>query len=480
MKKFLWAFITVNFLLLAILGSLLYLGETYPFQPCDPLYTIQKTAEQARMRFKSPGIDRVEMALILADRRLMNLAEATGPVQIKKSISEFDNAFKKSFEQYDGLPKVEQEILKEQFKVQLKRTELIVSSIEEDQVFPEVTQLKKRIVELSEEFITEEIDSQSSFDLENSPPTAIQPVAISFLENEIDHSVYHLEGAHVRTECSSCHIDGIYAETPTDCNSCHTYKVSNIQDDEDFFLSLSKLNYDYSSSVYPQHFEGNCDDCHSVNDWYTYQFNHEGILECHSCHQDDRPTTEKSSYLSHLDYPAQCIDCHEDMDDWMETFFDHEVAVDDCNSCHEIETPDDHYTTECDYCHIDVDDWNEYEFIHNDLEGCEQCHGSPERHVEGLCSSCHRTSTTWMVESLDHAGLENCIQCHTSPVGHPSGNCQDCHTTSSWSTTEFDHRGSTDCIQCHSNTAPANHYGDFVLRMPFYIVLVSRWSGSQW
>ena len=41
--------------------------------------------------------------------------------------------------------------------------------------------------------------------------------------NKFDHysTGFPLEGAHVTTECESCHVRGIFKGTPTQCAGCH-------------------------------------------------------------------------------------------------------------------------------------------------------------------------------------------------------------------------------------------------------------------
>ena len=36
----------------------------------------------------------------------------------------------------------------------------------------------------------------------------------------IHDDFWPLTGKHTETSCASCHVDGVYAGTPTQCNSC--------------------------------------------------------------------------------------------------------------------------------------------------------------------------------------------------------------------------------------------------------------------
>ena len=115
---------------------------------------------------------------------------------------------------------------------------------------------------------------------------------------------FPLTGAHVTTDCNSCHQQG-YTNTPTDCYLCHTE--------------------DYNNSTNPNHagagFPTTCVDCHTTTAWVPSTFDHDGQYFpiytgehagewtlCADCHQ-----------VPNNFAVFTCISCHEhnqlDMDD---------------------------------------------------------------------------------------------------------------------------------------------------------------------
>ena len=63
------------------------------------------------------------------------------------------------------------------------------------------------------------------------------------------HSTFPLVGGHVDAQCTSCHVGGLIAGTPTDCYSCHQNDYVNAADHVTNGLST------------------NCTDCHDTVDW---------------------------------------------------------------------------------------------------------------------------------------------------------------------------------------------------------------------
>ncbi len=111
-----------------------------------------------------------------------------------------------------------------------------------------------------------------------------------------DHSktAFPLTGAHVSVPCASCHINGVYAGTPTDCYSCH--------------------QKDYTSVTNPNHvaahFPTTCGTCHTTASWLGATFNHTWFpiysgthagkwMTCNDCH------VNPSNYAT-----FSCITCH--------------------------------------------------------------------------------------------------------------------------------------------------------------------------
>ena len=113
----------------------------------------------------------------------------------------------------------------------------------------------------------------------------------AWIPSTFDHSktVFPLTGKHVGVACSSCHVNGNFATTPTDCYSCH--------------------KSDYQGTTNPNHiaagFATTCQTCHTTAGWTGATFNHTWFR------------------LPHQN--AQCTDCHTNTSDYT-------VFV--CTNCH--------------------------------------------------------------------------------------------------------------------------------------------------
>jgi len=458
MRKIILAFIGINLLCVVTLASLYYLSETYPFHPGDPLYGLQYTAEQSRLSLSERGDKRASMAFTLAERRLANLAQADNNKGLEVAAIAFDEALSALISQGDQLTAIQQELFAEQFIVLLRQAEMVVFAID-DGACEQVSELQGRVKEL--------LAANNPGDQEDRPvnntvaiaPLEVEAMMISFLGQDVNHDIYPLEGAHKTTDCLNCHIGGQYAETLTECADCHTYQPVIVQNSKVLRVSFFQEDESDPTLMYPYHFEGACEECHDAVSWNPIAFDHEGILECYTCHQDDTPNTTQASYLAHRAYPSQCMDCHENTEDWMEIAFEHEEGL-DCQSCHSIDTPDNHYLGECQNCHIDTADWEVVLFYHVGYPDCKSCHRPPENHYGDACTQCHYSTQTWLFATFDHTGFKDCKACHTAEKGHFSGQCSQCHNTRAWSDARFSHNGYsvTDCANCHLKDAPANHY----------------------
>ncbi len=114
----------------------------------------------------------------------------------------------------------------------------------------------------------------------------------NWMEVTFDHSTtnFELTGAHVNTDCLSCHQDG-FDGTPTDCFSCH----SN----------------DYNNTTDPDHLAANfpntCEDCHTTIAWTPANFDHDGqYFPIYSG--------------KHGGEWDECIDCHTIQNDFSDFF----------------------------------------------------------------------------------------------------------------------------------------------------------------
>lgn len=269
---------------------------------------------------------------------------------------------------------------------------------------------------------------------------------------------FPLKLSHAEGECSACHKDEHYTNTPRECVSCHR------KDDK------HKGGY---GAV--------CEKCHNEGEWKQLTFRHDRdthfplvdrhrTVKCESCHRSS-PFREKT--------PTRCITCHRNDDahkgslgdkcekchsarGWKETRFDHDLdtkfplrekhAKAKCQSCHKDDagrpagersrspTP-----TRCFTCH-DRDD-KEKGHKGNFGEKCESCHtergfkyGSfnhdretgftlRDKHQKAKCATCHRTP----LYSSKTDG--RCVACHDKDDVHFTSygsDCQRCHISEDW------------------------------------------------
>ena len=324
-----------------------------------------------------------------------------------------------------------------------------------------------------------------------------------------DHSGtdFPLTGAHITANCTQCHINGQFNNTPTDCWSCH----------EADYNGASEPNH--ASNQYPHA----CQDCHSTSAWEPSTFDHSntafpltgahltasclgchvgGVFEgtptdCWSCHQQDYEDVDDPNHVQNQ-FSHNCADCHTTTA-WEPATFDHagtdfpltgaHIAVSciachiggqyegtptDCWSCHqqdyeEVDDPNHvqgQFDHNCAVCHS-TNAWTPATFDHDQTDfpltgahvsaGCTECHingqydGTPTQ-----CFFCHEEDYN-NADNPDHQG-----------AGFPT-TCQDCHTTFNWNS-NFNHdplfpiysgrhQGEWNlCSDCHINP---NDYGIF-------------------
>jgi hypothetical protein len=139
-----------------------------------------------------------------------------------------------------------------------------------------------------------------------------------------DHSTtrFPLLGAHVNGSCTSCHVNNVFAGTPTDCYSCHSAEYQTV------------TNPSHTAAGFPT----TCDDCHGNNTWTGATFTHSWFpiysgahrgewSSCSTCHTNPSNFTVFS-----------CLNCHEHSQSSMDS---HHSGVGgysynsiSCYSCH--------------------------------------------------------------------------------------------------------------------------------------------------
>ena len=315
-----------------------------------------------------------------------------------------------------------------------------------------------------------------------------------------DRSRFPLTGAHVTTDCASCHGDGVYEDKSTACADCH-------QPDYDATDDPSHASAGFSSA---------CADCHNTSQWSGAVFDHNktdfplrgahASVDCASCHGDnvfhDRSADCASCHREDYDgatqpdhagagYPLACATCH-NTTSWQDATFNHQQTnfpltgahaaaqcaschgdniydgkSGDCFSCHrpqyEATTSPSHtaadFGTDCATCH-DTGQWAGARFDHNartsfPLTGA---------HTTAQCASCHG-------DNIFDGKSSDCATCHrsdynatTNPnhsqAGYPL-DCAGCHDTVRWQNGAFDHsRTSFPLTGAHQAAQCASCHGD--------------------
>jgi hypothetical protein len=109
-----------------------------------------------------------------------------------------------------------------------------------------------------------------------------------------NNTPFPLTGAHVNVACTACHINNVFAGTPTDCYSCHTADFNGT------------TNPNHATAGWPT----TCTTCHTTTAWM--------------------PATLPSSYhtffpVNHGNANGVCTNCHTNSSDY---------SVFTCTSCH--------------------------------------------------------------------------------------------------------------------------------------------------
>jgi Cytochrome c7 and related cytochrome c/Seven Residue Repeat len=253
---------------------------------------------------------------------------------------------------------------------------------------------------------------------------------------------FPLTGAHASkaVTCAMCHVNNVFAGTPTDCYSCHTKeftgttKPNHIKSGFPTSCALchttapnwtpSTFNH---ASVFPltgAHATAACASCHINNNFKTVP------TDCYSCHTKDYDGTTKPNHKN-AGFPKDCVVCHSTTN-WMGAVFDHNKTRFPLTGAHASKT------VTCAMCHIN----NVFAGTHTD---CFFCH---TKEYNGTTKPNHKNA------------------------GFPT-DCVVCHSTSSWSGAVFDHNKTmfpltgghktVTCASCHVNnnytTLPTNCYG---------------------
>jgi len=195
-------------------------------------------------------------------------------------------------------------------------------------------------------------------------------------------SEYPLEGAHLATPCTACHMqeesEWSFAFNSHDCISCH--------------------NNVHEGSLAEHFTESNgCVDCHNTSSWSVITFDHnqtnyalEGLhtnVDCRGCHMPDGLDNQVFAPLS-----SACMDCHDDIHAGQFAVATNTPSI-DCAGCHSTSVA-----------------WDPINFDHNNsrfpLEG---------KHAEAKCDACHKEELVNDILTVNYITNQlQCIDCHGS------------------------------------------------------------------
>jgi hypothetical protein len=251
------------------------------------------------------------------------------------------------------------------------------------------------------------------------------------------HSAFfRITGQHTKLDCTDCHENGRFANTPRVCVGCHGKKHGGLTD---------------------------CANCHTPAGFDPSTFRHSSVfrltgrhaqLPCTACHAQNQfaRVLGKGSH--------QCVSCHGVQ----------HGGLRDCASCHTTAGFEDatfrhqtafpligvHATLACSQCHIGG------EFFPPPSKVCANCHGPMHGGIAG-CDRCHTPVSFTDVPPFTahpiplggaHASTTHCDRCHTGLnfVAYPT-QCVTCHGASGSASTLVPHVGPTACLDCHWPTA---------------------------
>jgi len=273
-----------------------------------------------------------------------------------------------------------------------------------------------------------------------------------------DKTGFVLKGTHLSTNCSNCHVKGVFKGTPKTCNGCHTNgsRINSTRKPSNHIVSTDR-----------------CGDCHTQSAWKPSRINHREVQgSCATCHNGTIAPGKSSGH------PKTTLDCNvsHGTNSFLPAKTNHRLVTGSCVSCHNgvIATGKiaNHVKSDnsCENCHS-TNAWKPATFNHVGIASgtCSSCHGVTAKgktldHVPtpAECDSCHNR-TTFTGAKVNHSGFSaNCKSCHGSnnvkapkvPNGHvtilPTQECDACHSVTAWKPARVDHTGfSANCISCH-------------------------------
>lgn len=284
-----------------------------------------------------------------------------------------------------------------------------------------------------------------------------------------NHSFFPLTLGHNISDCSKCHKNGNFTNTPSDCYSCHSqdYAGTTNPNHHSFGIPTNCVlchntvpgwHFDHNTTIFPltgAHITTACNKCHTGNTFANTPTN------CYACHATDYANATDPNHQAN-NYPTDCALCHTTNPGWQPAVFNHNNTIFPLTGAH--------LTTACNLCHT------------NGFAGtttiCENCHTNvytastnPNHIAIGIpntCALCHTTNPGWKPATFPihnnywpfvgaHITVSNnCVQCHNGNYNNTPNTCVGCHLTQYNQTNNPPHASSqfpTDCQLCHSQNA---------------------------
>ena len=297
-------------------------------------------------------------------------------------------------------------------------------------------------------------------------PDSWRPVRIS---KDFKHAerTFPLDGAHLRTTCTGCHKNLVFAKVTSTCASCHT-DVHQRELGTDCarchttrsFVDQGQLKRMHELTRFPlrgSHSAARCDACHAPATPGRPQYTGRSTA-CMSCHAADYRQAKAPDHLA-SQFSQDCASCHVNSS-WRNARFDHSATRFALDGAHKA--------VSCTSCHAD-------KVFHGKSMECVSCHQADYNrsanppHSPGFpttCANCHSVAG-WKDAKFDHNATRfaltgshrtaTCVACHADKIyrGKPTA-CASCHQAKFDVTTRPPHTASglpNTCEVCHTTTA---------------------------
>lgn len=240
---------------------------------------------------------------------------------------------------------------------------------------------------------------------------------------------FPLTGLHLTTECSSCHVGGVFKGTPRNCSGCHAKGKRVV---------ATAMSAQHLVTTEP------CEVCHTNTvTFYGAKYNHGKAVvgQCARCHNSLIATGRPASHTAGKKATSSCDSCHRTYA-WTPASWNH-TSGGACSSCHNGVTATGkstgHIATtdECNNCHTTQLTWlgalgakPANHIPYNASAACSACHtggtvvtgATLHAYVSTVCKTCHNSTPVYLGKMTrktlgNHKGStasQDCTSCHTA------------------------------------------------------------------